>query len=82
MGAAWPSAATALQPTGYYAGYDHPSLAAYGYVNKHIIKASLDLMTNFSASILTLISYLYIKLVMEFPKHLFIQIDFCCIFVN
>lgn len=26
---AWPSA-TALQPTGYYAGYDHPSLAAYG----------------------------------------------------
>merc|ERR1719336_2224319 len=31
MGAAWPSAATALQPTGYYAGYDHPTLAAYGY---------------------------------------------------
>lgn len=31
MGAAWNSAATALQPTGYYAGYDHPSLAAYGY---------------------------------------------------
>ena len=26
---AWPSA-TALQPTGYYTGYDHPSLAAYG----------------------------------------------------
>merc|ERR550534_2163120 len=31
MGAAWNSAATALQPTGYYAGYDQPSLAAYGY---------------------------------------------------
>jgi len=31
MNAAWPSAATALQPTGYYTGYDHPSLAAYGY---------------------------------------------------
>ena len=30
MNAAWPSAATALQPTGYYTGYDHPSLAAYG----------------------------------------------------
>ena len=29
MNAAWPSA-TALQPTGYYTGYDHPSLAAYG----------------------------------------------------
>ncbi len=29
MNAAW-SSATALQPTGYYAGYDHPSLAAYG----------------------------------------------------
>merc|ERR1719189_1606666 len=31
MSAAWNSAATALQPTGYYAGYDHPSLTAYSY---------------------------------------------------
>ena len=31
--AAWSSAA-ALQPTAGYYGYDHPTLAAYGYVIK------------------------------------------------